>query len=280
MNARIRDYARRIAELERAGNFAEIYRSLVHHEMPWEHRKALEVGLYRTLADPELASLTVRTGRMISAETRQRRYDGTIIFFDELAEFGPDSQRGHAAIRRLNQIHHAFPISDAGFSYTLACLAVTTVEFMDRYGWRKLLRAEIDGICRHYSRTARLMNVHGLPATFDEQASLVARIETTMGFLPDARTVGLASLDMVINWYPRPARRLLRWAFPAFIPDGVKPVFAMDTPRGPEPFFAALCKVRRLIVPLLPQRSHPTLMRRQPHITAFPANYTIDQIGT
>lgn len=59
---------------------------------------------------PTISSLLAQTGYF--AAHGQKRYDDTALIIAEIAENGYDSERGRAAIRRMNQIYHHFPISN------------------------------------------------------------------------------------------------------------------------------------------------------------------------
>src|SRR3954454_22236350 len=87
-------------------------------EFPFDTTRALEFALYRTYCVPSIAALLDRTGEF--AQRAQKRYDDTDIIVSELMEWGCDSPRGRAALRRMNQIHGRFDIANDDFLYVLS----------------------------------------------------------------------------------------------------------------------------------------------------------------
>src|SRR5215207_4843598 len=72
-------------------------------EFPWDITRSLEFALFRTYAVPRSAVLLQHTEEL---ELRtQKRYDDTVLLLSEILERGYDSDRGRAALRRMNQQH-------------------------------------------------------------------------------------------------------------------------------------------------------------------------------
>src|SRR5438105_14057146 len=78
-------------------------------EFPWDTTRALELALFRTFAVPSVAALLDSTGEF--ARAAQKRYDDTDLILSTIVEAGYDSEEGKRAIRRMNQIHGRFEIS-------------------------------------------------------------------------------------------------------------------------------------------------------------------------
>src|SRR5215212_11767316 len=102
------DVLRRIEQLDPVRDFAEIYRLMGTFEFPWDMTQALSFALFRTYAVPSIGALLARTGELV--ERTQKRYDDTVLILDAVLEHGSDSDQGRAAIRRMNQMHHAYGI--------------------------------------------------------------------------------------------------------------------------------------------------------------------------
>ena len=60
-------WARRIAQLDPATDFAEIYRILVAHEFPWDMNQSLSFALFRTYAVPSIGRLLAETGEFVES---------------------------------------------------------------------------------------------------------------------------------------------------------------------------------------------------------------------
>jgi hypothetical protein len=82
-------------------------------DFPFDTTRALELALFRTFGVPSISALLHRTGEF---ERRpQKRYDDTDIIVSELMEHGYDSDRGRAALARMNAIHGRFTIANEDF---------------------------------------------------------------------------------------------------------------------------------------------------------------------
>src|SRR6516162_9788981 len=87
-------------------------------DFPFDTTRSLELALFRTFAVPSISTLLDKTGEF--QERAQKRYDDTDVIVSTLVEHGYDSERGQAALRRMNQIHGRFSISNADFLYVLS----------------------------------------------------------------------------------------------------------------------------------------------------------------
>src|SRR5262245_56203310 len=72
------------------------------YEFPWDTTRSLEFALFRTFCVPSISALLDRTGEL--QRRAQKRYDDTDLIVSALMEWGYDSERGRAALRRMNQI--------------------------------------------------------------------------------------------------------------------------------------------------------------------------------
>ena len=88
------------------------------YEFPFDTTRSLEFALFRTYCVPSISKLLDQTGELTARP--QKRYDDTDIIISELLEWGYDSDRGKAALRRMNQIHGRFQISNDDFLYVLS----------------------------------------------------------------------------------------------------------------------------------------------------------------
>src|SRR5919108_262387 len=85
------------------------------YEFPFDTTRSLEFALFRTFSVPSIAALLDRTGEF--ERRAQKRYDDTDIIVSMLMERGYDSERGRAALRRMNQLHGRFTIANDDFLY-------------------------------------------------------------------------------------------------------------------------------------------------------------------
>ena len=110
------------------------------YEFPWDTTRALELALFRTFAVPSVAALLDSTGEF--ASSAQKRYDDTDLILSTIGEMGYDSAEGRRAIRRMNQIHGRFEISNDDFLYVLSSFVFEPIRWNARFGWRPLIETE------------------------------------------------------------------------------------------------------------------------------------------
>src|SRR5690349_12352746 len=110
--AMLKRYANRdrIERLDPATSAYEIYRVTSYREFPWDIAQSLGLALLRTYAVPSIGELLYDTGQF--TEHTQKRYDDTVMLVDAVIEHGLEHPRGRAAVRRVNQMHRAYDISN------------------------------------------------------------------------------------------------------------------------------------------------------------------------
>src|SRR5690242_20719742 len=80
------------------------------YEFPWDTTRSLEFALFRTYAVPQSSALLQHTQEL--EHQTQKRYDDTVLILSEILEHGYDSERGRAALRRMNQQHGTYRITN------------------------------------------------------------------------------------------------------------------------------------------------------------------------
>ena len=110
------------------------------YEFPFDITRALEFALFRTFAVPSIGGLLARTGEF--GARAQKRYDDTDLILSQIYEFGYDSERGRAALRRMNGIHKRFNIANEDYLYVLSTFVFEPARWLDRFGWRRLVTEE------------------------------------------------------------------------------------------------------------------------------------------
>ncbi|MFF1284040.1 oxygenase MpaB family protein [Streptomyces sp. NPDC058299] len=258
----------------------EIYRISVTLEFPWDYTRALELALYRTYAVPSIGRLLARTAEL--TERTQKRYDDTSLLLDTIVEHGFTAEQGRTAIRRINQMHRSYDISDEDMRYVLSTFVVVPRRWIDAYGWRRLSRHEVVATTEYYRTLGRHMGIPGVPETYEEfEALLDAYEEAHFGWDEGARRVSDATLGLMASWYPRPLAPLLRTATLALLDEPLLRAF-----RYPRPAAATSALVRRAVrtrgrlVRLLPPRRTPHFARQNREIRGYPNGYRVADLGT
>ena len=201
-------WAERTAALDPESDYAEIYRILALHEFPWDVNQSLSFALFRTYAVPSIGDLLDRTGEFTSR--CQRRYDDTALLLEAPLVHGFTSPEGRTGVRRINQMHRMYDISDDDLRYVLATFVVVPVRWIDDHGWRRLSDGEVRASVNYYRELGRMMGISAVPETYDDFATLMDDYEAAhFGFHPGARRVADATLALMVGFYPRPAARVV-----------------------------------------------------------------------
>ena len=270
----------RIARLDPETEFVEIYRIMGGHEFPWDMTQSLGLALYRTYAVPSIGELLAATGEF--QRRTHKRYADTGLILDAILEHGFASPTGRAAIRRMNQMHGAYGISNDDMRYVLSTFVVIPMRWLDRFGWRAMTEPERVASANYYRELARHMNIKDSPVTYQEFAALLDAYEREhFAYSPGGRAVSDATLTLLAGFYPRPLRPLLRRVTLALLDAPLREAF-----RYPEPGPATRAltvgglRARALVERRLPPRRRPRHVRELREFAIYPEGYTVDQLGT
>lgn len=273
-------WQRRIARLDPEKEFEEISRLDALYEFSWDVQQALSFALFRTYAVPTIGGLLHDT-RAFTDDT-QRRHDDTVLILEAVGVNGMESPDGRAAIRRMNQMHGSYQISNDDMRYVLATFVVTPQRWIDRYGKRRLTEDERTAGVRYYQRLGRLMGIKDIPATFEEFSDLMDAYEAET-FRPDPKTraVADATLGLFATFYPRPLRPAIRVFSIALLDDHLREAFGYRRP--PRVVIAlshAALRMRGRLVRLLPPHRKPRYGRDLKRVRSYPGGFLIERLGT
>lgn len=194
------DWLREIRRLDPERDFLRIYRIIATHEFPWDMTRALELALYRTYAVPSIGRLLAETAEL--TDRTQKRYDDTALLLDAVVEHGFDSTDGRTAIRRINQMHRGYDISNEDMRYVLCTFVVVPKRWLDEYGWRRLTAHEQQAVAAYYRTLGRHMGITAIPQTYEDFERCVDAYEAAhFGWDEGARRVSDATLDLMAGWY-------------------------------------------------------------------------------
>ncbi|WP_084637972.1 oxygenase MpaB family protein [Gordonia shandongensis] len=282
VKSRVKNTASLTAGMDPETSYHEIYRTLATYEFPWDINQALSFALFRTYAVPSVGELLDETGEF--RERAQRRYDDTVILLDIPLTEGFDSRRGKDSIRRINQMHKMYDISNDDMLYVLATFVVVPVRWIDDYGWRRLTADEIRATTLYYRDLGRHMAIKNIPETYDEFAELMDSYEAehyVSGGTPGVRRTGDATLDLFATFYPKPVRPLINPFSRAVMDDPLLDAFGY---RAPHPLFRRLSltalRLRGRLVAYLPKRRRPQLAQDMARVKSYPGGYRIESLGT
>jgi hypothetical protein len=269
---------RQIQRLDPERDYQEIFRLSAEYEFPWDVTRALELALLRTYAVPSIGCLLDRTREF--GERGQKRYDDTVLLLFEMTrDGGMDSERGRAAVRRMNKIHGRYPIGNEDFVYVLSTFVVVPVRWISRYGWRPYSRHEVRATVNFFRHMGRLMGLKGVPETYEEFSSFLDEYERKHYAYDDAgRRVADATIAIFQGWFPRFAAPLARRGVLSIMDEPLRQ--ALGLPRAPRALEVAAdrgLRARAVFVRLMPPR--PERMPKKPRPRSYPDGYTLDDIG-
>jgi len=279
-----RRYERRDALLQRDpdADYHEIYRQLATLEFPWDIYQALSFALFRTYAVPSIGQLLHSTGEFTARV--QKRYDDTVLILDAVLEYGFDHPTGRAAIRRMNQMHGAYPISNDDLRYVLAAFVVVPARWLRNYGWRDLTDVEVRASVMYYRRLGTMMGVRDVPCDLDAFERLLDDYEAEHFRRDDSsRQVADATLDLTATF---PAQRMLpaSWvrngAQALMDPALIEALVYRPPNRRLMTSVHRALRARGALVRRFPPRRRPAYASRRADIRSYRPGYDVAALGT
>jgi hypothetical protein len=271
----IRDHNLR---LDPAKDYEEISFLVTYFDSPFDTQRSLEYALLRTFAVPRTSEIMVKSREMVAHP--QKRYDDTVLLLAEIVENGLNSERGLAAIRRMNQIHHHFPITNEEFLYVLTTFVFEPLRWNERFGWRETTRNEKLAAFYYWQELGKRMGIKNIPDTYEELERYNIEYERTHFRYAEANhKLAVATRDLFLGWLPRPLRPIARQYIYAFMDDPMREAFGFPKPH--KFFYKSLkvvTKIRSKIMRWLPPRRQPKLLTG-PGNRTYPQGYTIPELG-
>ncbi|MCX4391792.1 DUF2236 domain-containing protein [Streptomyces sp. NBC_00264] len=274
------DWLKEIQRLDPDQDFLRIYRIMATHEFPWDIARALELALYRTYAVPSIGRLLAQTAEL--TDRSQKRYDDTALLLDTVLEHGFDSDPGRTALRRINQMHRSYDISNDEMRYVLCTFVVTPKRWLDSFGWRRLSDHELRACAAYYRVLGAHMGIKELPQTYEDFERVLDTYEAEhFGWDEGGRRVADATLDLMSSWYPRPLAPAARKVALTLLDDPLLRSFRYERPSAAARNLThGALKLRARAVRLLPPRSTPHYARQNPEIKGYPDGYEVSGLGT
>ena len=270
----------RNARLDPETDYVEIYRNLTVHEFPWDMNQSLSFALFRTYAVPSIGRLLDDTGEFTGPT--QKRYDDTALLLEAPLTHGFDSVEGRAGIRRINQMHAMYDISNDDMRYVLSTFVVVPQRWLDDYGWRRPTPREQRASVNYYRALGRHMAIKDVPDTYDGFAALMDDYEREhFAFDEGARRVADATMALMNSFYPRVARRAVDTFSRALMDEPLVSAFHYDSP-GPRVrrLSRAALRARARLLAVMPPRIAPRTVADSPRIRSYPDGFDVTRLGT
>ncbi|MCF8587486.1 oxygenase MpaB family protein [Gordonia liuliyuniae] len=269
----------RNAGLDPHRDFMEIYRNMSLFDFPWDMNQSLSFALFRTYAVPSIGRLLADTGGF---DDTQKRYDDTAILLEIPLQQGFSTPDAKAALRRINQMHRAYDITNDDMLYVLATFVVVPKRWVDDHGWRKFTYDEVVASTNYYRELARHMNIKDVPETYDGFVTLLDDYEAAhFAYDEGGRHVADMTLDLMATFYPKPSRPAVRVFSRALMDDRLLDAFHYAKP--PRLVVAAsrrAMRARAAFVRMLPPRRKPKGASDSHRVKSYPDGYRVEAMGT
>ncbi|MEU8073108.1 oxygenase MpaB family protein [Micromonospora sp. NPDC049151] len=231
MRARYANLAR-IHELDPKRDYLVIYQTMLRYEFPWDMKLGLNLAFNRSFSIPSIAAVHTATGEL--TERTQKRIDDTGLLMYEMVLNGFDQPRGRDALRRVNQIHRPYDISNEDYLYVLGCLVVVPTRWLQRYGWRRPCSQERQATYLFYRELGRRMGITEIPGSYEEfetwfDAHDAAHLQPN----DDAAAIERATRMLMLTRIPKPLAPLGNALVSAMYDAPLRRAMRVDAPAWP-----------------------------------------------
>ena len=275
-------WVRRSEQLAPVRDSHEISLHVSAYDFPWDNVQALSFALLRTYAVPSIGRLLDETGEFTTRV--QKRYDDTGLLLEEVQRHGFGSGRGRSAVRRINQMHGMYDISNDDFRYVLATFVVVPKRWLDDFGFRPLSPNEIAATTNYYIELGRRMAIQDIPEDYAGFEQLLGDYEREhFASDPGGRRVADSTLDLVTTFPPNkyaPKWVTKRFAYSVMDEPLARAFHYLIPSRFERAFFRGALQLRARLLRFAPARSKPKWASQLGYYRTYPAGYDIDHLGT
>jgi hypothetical protein len=272
----IRDH---ILTLDPAADHQQICFLSACYDFPWDYTRALELALFRSFGIAKGTPLLERTGEFV--ERTRKRYDDTVLILGEVLEHGYDSQRGRAALRRMNQQHGRYGIPNDEYLYTLSTFVFEPMRWIDRYGWRPYTEHERLASFHYWMAIGRRMGIKELPDSLSAFEAFNRAFEREhFRFAPSNARIAEATRALLLGMYlPRALWPLGKPLVAALIDEPLLRAVGFATPPGwLRSVAAGALRLKAAAQRALPPRRRPYLFTAAAY-PSYPDGYQIEDLG-
>jgi hypothetical protein len=270
---------REIESLDPERDFARISYLSICLDFPWDVTHSLDLALLKGSCVPSISGLQAQTGEFV--HRTQKRYDDTLLILGELLESGYDSERGRAAQRQMNRMHHRFPITNDDYLYILSTSVMEPIRFNAHFGWRPYSEIEKQAYFNLWVAIGRRMSIKAIPPTLAGLERYHDDYERErFAFSPSNRANAVAMIEMFSGWYPAPLRAAVRAGIRALLADDVLDALGLPRPSArTRRLVRGVLRLRARVLQVGPRRTRPFLHTRRRQRT-YPGGYRIEKLGT
>ncbi|MEU8183487.1 oxygenase MpaB family protein [Micromonospora sp. NPDC049044] len=269
----------RIRALDPQRDYLDIYQTMLRYEFPWDLKLGLNLAFNRSFSIPAIAAVHTATGEL--TDRTQKRLDDTGLLMYEMVLNGFEQPRGRDAVRRVNQIHRPYDISNDDFRYVLGCLVVIPTRWLQSYGWRPPCCHERQATFLFYRELGRRMGITDIPGSYDDFETWFDAHDTAhLQPNDDAAAIERATRMLMLARLPRPLAPLGNALVSAMYDAPLRRAMRVDPPGWP---------IRAGLHVALKTRARAQLWFGAPRRTAlfadginaksYPDGYEISQLG-
>lgn len=272
--------AKQIAALDAKQDCEHIIYLLQMHEFAWDFERSLEFALFRTYAVPSISALLCQTGEFINRP--RKRYDDTQLILYEITEHGFDSEQGRAALKRMNQMHGRFNISNEDFLYVLSAFIFEPSRWIERFGWRSMTEQEKQASFYFYQKLGLYMGIKNIPNDLAAFERFNLNYEQQhYRYHKDNYRVGAVTRDLLLGFYlPKFLLPLGRPIVYAMLDEQLRQSFGFPKASAPLRYLVqATLRLRGKLMRYFPDRKKPHLGTKIIRPT-YPEGYKIEELGT
>ncbi|GAB3902421.1 oxygenase MpaB family protein [Larkinella knui] len=220
---------RELRQLDPERDYQRMVQLLVGYEFPFDITRALELALFHTYASPRTSALLMRTGEF--EKHGQKRYDDTGILIAWFMQYGLNTETGLRAITHMNRLHGFYSIPNEDFLLVLSTFIFYPINWINRYGWRKLTTAEERAFFLFFREVGQRMNLTDIPETIEDLKAFTDAYEAEHFRYADSnRQVADSTVRIVEGWFPKPLRFAVKPVFSALINDKLREAFGYRRP--------------------------------------------------
>jgi len=267
-----------IISLDPITDHCRIVHLMTGYEFPWDVVRSLEVALMKTFCSPTVSKLLHRTGEF--RRHGQKRYDDTALLIAEFMQHGYDSERGRFAINHMNRIHGLYTIANEDFLFVLSTFVFLPIEWINRFGWRKLTTAETQALFYFFREVGRRMNLHDLPESLESFAQFIAAYANRhFVYAETNKQVGDSTVNIVEGWMPFFAKPFVLPVMKCLLDEKMLEALGYSTPPSwLKKLVLAAMRLRALALRKITFEHYPSFVTTE-HNRTYPNGYQIEELG-